>query len=295
MNRIRSLLESDRWIAVLFLGPALLLILGLMIYPLAYSLILSFQDYDIIHPAEFVGLQNFIKMFSDSTLGNSLKVTLSFTAVTFGLQFVIGLGLALLLNELPMGRNSIRTGMMIPYLLSPVAVAVTWRIMLNYDFGIINYGMNLLGLPNQGWTIDPATALPTLIGVEVWHTTSLAMLLFSAGIAALPREVFEMARIDGAHGWTMLRYITLPQLKPVMLVLCLFRSYDLLRTFDKAFMLTGGGPGRITETLVVYIYNLMFRGWNVGYAAALCYLLFGISLVISLILIRALGLGQESK
>ncbi|MEZ4682383.1 MAG: sugar ABC transporter permease [Caldilineaceae bacterium] len=228
----------------MLLGPALLVLAAVFIYPLIYSFYLSLTAYDIIMPPRFVGLQNYARILSDPNVWNSVRVSLIFTIGALTLEFLIGFGIALILHDIGFGRNWFRTISVIPIMLTPVVIGVVWRMMTNYDFGIFNYFVTLAGFERVGWSVDVHTALPLLIVSDIWHTTGFVVLVLSAGLAQLPEDLFEAAEIDGASAWRRLVNITIPLLQPVFLVVFVFRSYELLRMFDKAVTLTQGGPAR---------------------------------------------------
>lgn len=289
----QRLKRDERIVGLLFMAPAIVLLTLVLIYPLSYSLYQSLLRNNLVGQPDFIGLRNYQLIMQDARFWNSLRVTAIFAAVTFTLQLLLGFGLALLLHEIRWGKGIFRTLIVLPLMLSPVILGLNWRMMLNYDFGIINYLVGLIGIGPIGWTIREATALPTLIAIEVWHTTGFVMLILSAGLAALPQEVLEAAIVDGASRRQRLFLVIIPLLKPVILVVCLFRIYELIRAFDKVFLLTRGGPGIATETLTYYTYQRMFQGFEVGYSSALSWLMFAISLAISVLLMRSMRLYQE--
>jgi multiple sugar transport system permease protein len=250
------------------------------IYPLITTGYLSLTNYDLISPPHFVGLQNFVNMLSDEQVWNSLRVTLIFSAVSLGLEMLIGFGTALVLHDIGFGRNVVRTITTIPIMLTPVVIGAIWGMMANYDFGVFSYFTMLVGIGKIGWLTDPTLAMVLLIVSEVWQNTGFVILVLSAGLANLPVEMFEAAAIEGANFWQKLRYLTLPQLGPIFNVVLIFRVYELLRTFDRVLTLTNGGPGRSTTTITLYIYNIAFSGYEMGYSAAVSILLMVLTLVI---------------
>lgn len=271
---------------LLLLAPSLLILGIVFVYPLIYSFYLSLTTYDIIQPPKFVGLRNYAKMLTDPQVWNSVRVSLVFTAGTLALEMVIGFGIALILHDLGFGSNFFRTISIVPIMLTPVVVGVLWRVMTNYDFGIINYFVTLAGFSRVGWAVDATTAMPLLIVSDVWHTTGFVVLILSAGLAQLPEELFEAAEIDGASAWRRLIHMTIPLLSPVFVVVFVFRSYALLSMFDKAVTLTQGGPARATETITFQVYNRMFTGYQIGYSAAVAYVLLVITFILVVPFIR---------
>jgi multiple sugar transport system permease protein len=280
----------DSALAHALLWPALAALALVFLDPLAYSFWLSLHVYNITRPAVFAGANNYILILQDARVWESFGVSVTFAAISLTLQFLIGFGIALLLHRLVLFQGLIRTIIIIPLLLTPVVLGLNWRLMLNLDWGIINYFIRLLGFPAINWVNDPRTAMLSLILVDVWHTTSFTVLVLSAGLASLPDEPFEAASIDGASPWQQLWYLTIPLLRPLILVILLFRSYELIRVYDIVFAVTAGGPGRLTETISFHIFNRMFNGFQVGYASAVSYILFAVSLAWSLVIIKVVGI-----
>ncbi len=286
MLKLRRFWASDRAYWTLLLAPALIVLAVMFIYPLLYSFYLSLTVYDIILPPKFVGIRNYVRILSDPQVWNSVRVSLVFTVGALALEMLIGFGIALILHDLGLGRNLFRTISVMPIMLTSVVIGVVWRMMTNYDFGVLNYFTSLLGMAPIAWTANVHTAMPLLIASDVWHTTGFVVLVLSAGLAQLPTELFEAAEIDGASAWHRLIHMTIPLLQPVFTVVFVFRSYELLRMFDKAITLTEGGPARATETITFQIYQRMFNGFQVGYSAAVAYLLLLLTLIIVLPFIR---------
>ncbi|HIC88781.1 MAG TPA: sugar ABC transporter permease [Anaerolineae bacterium] len=209
-------------------------------------------------------------------------------AASITLSFVIGFGLALLMRRITWGRSFFRVALIAPMAMAPLVVGLTWRWMYNPLFGLINWFFNMVGLPQQAWLAEAKTAMPAMIFVDIWEWTSLVFLLIYAGLSGLPREPYEAAALDGASTWMTFRRITLPMLKPVILVALLLRTVDAFRTFDIAWVLTEGGPGYATELLSLYVYRTGFYFNNLGRAAAAALImLIGMS-VIAMIYFRFL-------
>ncbi|MCC7368057.1 MAG: sugar ABC transporter permease [Chloroflexi bacterium] len=279
----------DRWLAHLLLWPAFLTLFGVFAYPLAYSFWLSLHVYNLTRPPVFNGIDNYLLIVQDMRVWESFAVSVQFAAISLALQLVFGFGIALLLARVVLFRGLIRTIIIIPLMLTPVVLGLNWKLMLNLDWGIINYFLRLLGFSAVNFVNNPSTAMASLILVDVWHTTSFTVLVLSAGLASLPDEPFEAASIDGASGWQKLWYLTLPLLRPLFLVIILFRSYELIRVYDIIFAVTGGGPGRVTETISFHIFSRMFQGFQLGYASAISYVLFAVCLAWSILIIKTVG------
>jgi multiple sugar transport system permease protein len=291
LSRLNPANLRDRTLRWVMIIPALITIICVTIYPLLYSLYMSFFSYNIINPPRFIGLTNYQRILTDDRFWHSVQVTFSFAVPEFILEVTIGFGLALLINRDLKGKNFIRSVILIPLMLTPVVVGLNWRVMFNYDFGIINWIIGQFGIGKIDWVNDVNYALPALVILEVWRVVPFDMLVFSAGLAALPEDPFEAAEMDGASPWQQLRLLTIPMLRPLFVVIAIFRSYELIRVFDPVYTLTGGGPGRATETISFQIFNRLFDGWQVGFASATSYVLFLISLIIVVIILKTLGLG----
>jgi multiple sugar transport system permease protein len=279
---------SDKALAYLLLGPTVFVLFALSIYPLIYAVSLSLQ----ITSGGITrwSPQNFVRLVSDQFFLAALGHTLVFAVVALTLEFLLGLGLAVLLNKQIRGRSFFRAGLLVPMMLPTVVVGVIWRLMLNPNFGAVNgtlkgFGLNTAALT---WTSSPRLAMFSIIAVDVWQWTPFMFLILLAGLQAIPQEPYEAALIDGSNAWQTFRHVTLPLLKPAILVALLLRTMDLLRVFDQVFILTEGGPGFATETLSLYIYRTAFRFSDFGYAAAMSFVLLLITNIISAFYIRIL-------
>lgn len=272
-----------------FLAPCLLLLLALTVYPLFYLARLSLHRMTPDGEA-FAGLANFARLLTDAFFWRALGQTLALTFGALTLEFLLGLALALLLHSQIRGRNLWRALFLLPMILPPVVAGVTWRLIYNPNFGILNAAVQWLGFDTTKltWLADPSMALAAVVLVDVWEWTPFVFLILLAGLQAIPEEPYEAARIDGSSAWQTFRHITLPLLTPAILVALLLRTFDLLRLFDLVFILTQGGPGFATETISLYIYKTAFRFYDFGYAAALSFVLLAATLALSHIYIRLL-------
>ncbi len=279
---------SDRTLAYLLIAPTLAVLLALSIYPLIYSVRISLQT----ESAAGVqwSLQNFTRLVSDTFFLTALGHTFVYAATALTIEFLLGLSLALLLNGTIRGRGIFRATLLAPMMLPAVVVGVIWRLMLNPNFGAVNGTLKNLGVKTEAltWTASPRLAMASVIMTDVWQWTPFMFLILLAGLQAIPQEPYEAARIDGSSAWQTFRYITLPLLKPAILIALLLRTMDLLRVFDQIFILTEGGPGFATETVSLYIYRTAFRFSNFGYAAAMSFVLLIITNAISAGYIRLL-------
>ncbi|HTG86745.1 MAG TPA: sugar ABC transporter permease [Pyrinomonadaceae bacterium] len=265
-------------------APAVAVLLALSIYPLIYSITVSLQVGD----AWSIG--NFTRLASDNFFLTAMAHTFVFAVAALSCEFLLGLGLALLLNSQIRGRGFFRATLLVPMMLPPVVAAIVWRLLLNPNFGAINGTLKEIGINTEAltWTASPSLAMMSVIAVDVWQWTPFVFLVLLAGLQAIPQEPYEAALIDGSSRWQTFWHVTLPLLKPAILIVLLLRTMDLLRVFDQIFILTEGGPGFATETISLYIYRSAFRFFDFGYAAAMSFVLLALTNVISVVYIRLL-------
>ena len=274
--------------------PVVGYLFSITIFPLIYSLVLSFHSYNLASDTSgmtFVGISNFIKIIKDQYFWASTKTTFIYVALSVFFTFSIGFAIALLFNRDIRGKNTFRTMIIVPMMLTPAVIGLFWRLLLNADFGPINYYLELFGIPKQNWLGDPSLALLTVIFVDIWQWSPFVFLILFAGLQSIPVEPFEAAKVDGASKWQILRYITIPFLRPAILVVLLLRIIDTFKAFDKIYVLTLGGPGFSTETLSLYTYKKGFKWFDMGYASALSYIMLIIVVIITNFLIK--GLSKE--
>jgi len=272
----------------MLIAPTVAVLVALSIYPLIYSVKISLQIGS--GAAARWTLANFARLASDKFFLEALAHTFIYAAVALTFEFLLGLGLAVLLDKPLRGRSAFRSALLIPMMLPPVVVGVVWRLMLNPDFGAINGSLKAAGVNTEAltWTASPTLALASVIAVDIWQWTPFIFLVLLAGLQAIPQEPYEAAVIDGSSGWQTFRHVTLPLLKPAILIALLLRTMDLLRVFDQIFILTQGGPGFSTETVSLYIYRTAFRFSDFGYAAAMSFVLLVLTNLVSVGYIRML-------
>jgi len=283
---------SDKQILWLFIAPTIILLLLWNIFPLFYSLYLSFTDYSAIagEAPKWIGVENYRAILADPQLWKYFATTGKYALMAVGLETVVGFGLALLLHEKFRGSGLITTLILIPMMLSPVVVGLFWKLIFNPNFGIFNY---LLGFgPGKGpdWLAQPGSALWSVVIVDVWMWAPFVMLLCLSGLNAIPEYLYEAAVIDRANPWFRFWRITLPQVAPLLLIAILFRTIEAFKAFDLVMGLTGGGPGDATELVSVSLYRNAFLGqFDTGRASALAYIILVIILAISNLYIRSLN------
>ncbi len=288
----------ERWIEnnlrFVLLAPAVLVLLLLTVFPTVYMFTVAFESFNPADPAasEFIGLENFGRLLSDDKFHNALWNTLVFTVVAVGMEFVIGLAFALLVERYVQRLNFIKTILMLPMMLPPIAVAIVWKLMYQPQFGVINDLLFRLGLEPSLWASGHATAMISIIIVDIWEWTPFVFLMCLAGLAGLPVEPYEAAELDGANAWQKFRDLTWPFLRPVVTITLLLRVMDAFRLFDQVFILTRGGPAGATETMSYYIYKVAFRFFDIGYAAAISLFMLALTIAFSTWLINRMRLAE---
>lgn len=284
-----TLARQEQRFALALLAPALLLLLITTTVPLVYLAWNSMQRIDLGMPwlSGFAGLDNYAKMGSDPRFWNSLWLTAVYTASTVALQVVIGLSLALLVLQIPKGQGVLRVAAILPIVLAPVVVGLFWRtLVLAPDFGLVDLVTRSAGMDSYNWLGDPQLALISVIAIHTWQWTPFAFLVMLATLATLPPDVYEAARLDRARPWQRFVYITLPLVRPAIVMVIIMRTMTALSAFAAIFAATGGGPGSSTEILNLYAYRTSFSELNVGYGASLAMVLMGITLAISWLMFR---------
>ncbi len=257
MNRDRSGARADR--GTRFLIP-LVVVLGLTsLYPTLYSLYMSAFDWNWGQRFNFVGIDNYIELLTSERFQISLWNTFVFTFGAVAVELVLGIGLALVVNRLGRGAAVVRTLLLVPLMVSGIIVALIWKIILDPTIGPVNLVIRQLGIPPLGFLGDPAMGMASIILIDTWWQTAFVFIVFSAGLQALPREPLEAAEVDGAGFWARLRYVILPMLKPIILVILLFRTIDCMKVFALIFGTTGGGPLTTTESVQVLAYRIAFK------------------------------------
>src|ERR1044071_271672 len=277
---------SERALPFLLVAPTIIVLVALSIYPLIYAVKVSLQA-DSGEGVRWT-VQNFARLFKDDFFLSALAHTLVYAIIALTFEFLLGLGLAVLLNRKMRGRSFFRAALLAPMMLPSVVVGVVWRLMLNPNFGAINGTLQGFGANTESltWTASPTLAFASVILVDIWQWTPFIFLILLAGLQAIPEEPYEAALIDGSSAWQTFRHVTLPLLKPAILIALLLRTMDLLRVFDQIFILTEGGPGNATETISLYIYRTAFRFGDFGYAAAMSFVLLLLTNIISMLYIR---------
>jgi multiple sugar transport system permease protein len=332
INASKAYGMQDYRLKMMFIVPTIVLLVVMNIFPLLWSLILSFTKYSAIAPEspDFVGTENYVQILSDSSTWAYFRTTAYFVVLAVAAQFIIGFGLALLLNRDFKGKSIITPLMLIPMMLSPVVVGLFWRFILDTQWGLLNY---LLSLIPQGvfaimdginkfaslihfpfiispditdglqklkesargiiWLTNPKAALFSLVIIDTWMWSPFMMLLSLAGLSAVPKYLYEAAEIDRASTWFKFRHITLPLVAPLLYIALLFRTMDAFKLFDLVIIGTNGGPGSATETVSLNLYRRAFESWNTGESCALAYVLLVIIIALSNIYIKYLNKARS--
>jgi multiple sugar transport system permease protein len=282
---------SDRALVRLFLTPTLLLLLLVAVFPLFWSLYLSFTKYSVIKDQNgptWIGLGNFDRLLSDPDIWQRFATTARFVIPAVSIELLFGFSLAMLLNRAFKGRGIFVTLMLIPMMLTPLVVALFWRYMYQPDSGVINYWIHdIFQQPRVLWTTDINVAMWSLVLVDVWQWTPFIMLISLAGLSAVPKYLYEAAEVDRASGWFKFRHITLPLVTPLLLIAILFRVMDSYKIFDQAYALNISG--NVNQVLSIYLYNMAFNDFNTGRSSALGYIMLVVIIALANMLIRVLN------
>ena len=267
-----------------FVIPAGIVVGAIIVLPWAFTLFMSVHEWRIGSDLEFVGLANYQHMLTDERFLWSIVRTLYFTVLATLLPMVLGIAAAVCFHRRFPLRGLARTIFIMPMMATPVAVALVWTMMFHPQLGVLNYLLTSAGLPPFAWSYSAATVIPTLVMVETWQWTPLVMLIVLGGLASLPEEPYEAARLDGASAWQMFRHISLPLVWPHIIVALVIRAIDAIKAFDTIFVISNGGPGTASETMNIYLYLQAFSYYNMGYASAIVVVFFVLILMISLVL-----------
>lgn len=273
-----------RW----FVLPAVICLLVIIVYPLGYSFYLSLQNFNLAKPYEryFLGLENYISVLKDPYVLESFKHTFILSGFIIFVEVFAGLGIALLVNRPMKGMYIIQTLFFIPFAMTPIATALLWRYIFEPDIGILNYLLRVMGFEALRWHAGGSTALISIGIVSIWRWIPFTVIVLLAGLESLPRGVYEAAKIEGASSLQILRYITLPLLKSLVLFLILIRFLYSLKLFEPVHILTQGGPSSATEIFNYRLYKTVFRFFDISYGGAISFIMFGLCIVLCLLLVN---------
>ena len=276
-----------------FILPALILLLVFALIPFLFTIWVSLHNWNMLTPVEdmpWAGLDNYRYIFRDDPLfRETLRNTIVFTLGNVGISVLLALLVAVVLNGPIRWSPLWRTAFFLPYITAPVAIAIVWRNMLDSKWGMINGLLARVGIPPQGFIDSLHQAMPSLVGVAVWHGLGYYMIIFLAGLQAIPHDLYEAGKLDGAGNGRLFFSITIPMLRPTLLFVIVINTLNALQVFDLPFVLTNGGPVNRTNTLVMYMYDTAFNFLRMGRATAMAVVLFGIIFIITLIQLRLLS------
>lgn len=267
-----------------FIIPALVVLLAIILFPWGFTLWMSLFDWKIGSAATFVGLDNFIDLAHDTRFMEAILHTLYFTALAVILPLIFGTIAALVFNRKFPLRGMLRGMFLLPMMATPVAISLVWTMMFHPQQGVLNYLLSLVGIAPSEWVYSSSLAIPCLVMVDVWQWSPLVMLIVLGGLASLPTDPFEAARLEGASSWQVFRYITLPMVLPFVMVAAVVRLIDALKTFDTIYVITQGGPGTASETINLYLYLQAFSFYQIGKASAVVVVFFVLVVALSLML-----------
>jgi multiple sugar transport system permease protein len=280
--------RNDRRFGWALTAPGLTALTLVVAFPLLFTIFTSGFEYTLVKPGfnTFAGLENYRNAFAENYFGDSLWVTVKFVVAVVIIEFIIGFTVALMLNAVTRFKNVYYLILLMPLLINPVVVAQIWRMFLHPELGIVNFLIGLLGAPKINWLGDAKIAFWTVVLVDIWHQVSFMIILLLAGLSALPREPYEAARMDGASTLQAFVYITLPLMRPVIVVTLLIRLIFAVKTFDLVFIMTRGGPGTATDLISYFIYRSAFYGLDIGQASAISVILLVVVLALTAYLYR---------
>ncbi|MFJ1747381.1 carbohydrate ABC transporter permease [Streptomyces sp. NPDC088116] len=259
--------------AWMYVAPSVLIIIGLSVVPVLWSLLLSFRADDLVTPSRWVGLDNYRALSQDPHFSQAVRNTLLYTALYVPLSMGLGLLLGLVLNRRIRGVGLYRTLIFVPFVVSATAQGVLFSFILDPEFGAANSLLHQLGVSAQGFLTDPGQALFLLVAISLWSGTGLCVVVYLAALQDVPRSLLEAARLDGAGRWHLLRHVTLPTLTPVTVFLLLWQTINSLQVFDLVYVTTKGGPLGSTTVIVYFIWEQAFKNFTAGYGAAAAYAL----------------------
>ncbi len=267
-----------------FVVPALVVIGAVIVFPWVFTLWMSVHSWTLGQEQTFAGLDNYIRLATDFRFWESLWHTLIFTVLAVVAPLFLGTLAALIFDaQFPL-RGFLRGVFVMPMMATPVAIALVWTMMFHPQLGVLNYLLSLVGIGPQEWIYNRYSVIPSLVLVETWQWTPLIMLIVLGGLAAVPREPYESAEIDGANAWQKFRYLTLPMIAPFLMIGVIIRSIDAIKSFDIIYAMTQGGPGTASETINIYLYNTAFSYYDIGYGSAMAVIFFIIIIALSFVL-----------
>jgi multiple sugar transport system permease protein len=270
-----------------FVVPAGVVVAAVIILPWVFTLIMSVHEWKVGSDPSFVGADNYARLFTDERFLWGMVRTAYFTTAATLCPMILGVAAAVTFSQKFPLRGLARTIFILPMMATPVAVALVWTMMFHPQLGVLNYILTSMGLPPSAWSYDAVSVIPTLVLVETWQWTPLVMLIVLGGLASLPQDPYEAAKLDGASSWQMFWHISLPLVWPHIIVALVIRTIDALKAFDTIFVISEGGPGTASETLNILLYSTAFKYYDMGYASAITVVFFILIMLVSLVLFSA--------
>jgi multiple sugar transport system permease protein len=277
----------------LLIAPPLIFFALLSVVPIVFTVRLSLMDVSIGGGGSWVGVDNYIQAFNDTSFRRSYLNTVLYVVVGVTIQYVLGLGLALLVNGLTRGQRIVRLIILLPLMLAPLIIGFVWQTLFDTRYGPLNVWSRALGVGTIEWLTEPVLAFVSIILVDTWQWTPFMFLILFAGLRSLPTEPFEAARVDGASGWRVFWDMTFPMLIPASLAAILLKAIQTFKLFDIVFFMTGGGPGSATSTVTLSAYTTALQSGNIGYGAAMTVVLLLTVIVVSAVLLIGVGLAMS--
>lgn len=278
----------ERNLKILFPLPAVTFVVVMMLFPVLYTLFLSFTNWNLTSgmPLNFVWFRSYLRVLKEPRFLSAIGRTFSFTAIALSAESLLGLALALLLNREFKGKPLMKLILLLPLVATPVAIGIVWNLFFDPTIGLANFVLTQLGLPKSSWVSSSATVIPSLALVDIWQWTPMITLIVLAGLAALSQEPYESARVDGASNFQIFSHITLPMIAPTLLTAMILRAIDALKTFDIIYAMTGGGPGYASETMNVMAFKYSFEYFRMGQASVILVFLFLLVLLLSIVIMQ---------
>ncbi len=290
-------MKRDKRFLVFSLLPTIVVLAAITLFPFFYLIVLSLHTWNIAEPGSFAfnGINNYRGLFSDPRFRQSVLRTLKFVGVAIFFEFGLGLFLALVLNQKFWGKRIIMPLLIVPLGVTPIVASLVWKILYHSEYGLLNYFIEIIGLTPPLWLTDQRFALYSIIIVDIWRWTPLMIIIFTAGLTALPKEIYEAADIDGASGWKKFTKVTWPLLMPISSIAFLMRLMDAFKAFDDIYALTKGGPGTSTETMNILLLLRSFRYYDfgIGSTIALLMLLLVIGLCTAFVRVLRIRIGES--
>ena len=278
-----------------FVIPALVVISAVIVFPWVFTLWMSAHRWTLGQEQSFIGFENYIRLASDARFWESLWHTLIYTVLSVVAPLFLGTLAALVFDaQFPL-RGFLRGVFVMPMMATPVAIALVWTMMFHPQLGVLNYLLSFIHIGPLEWIYNQSTVIPSLVLVETWQWTPLVMLIVLGGLAAVPREPYESAEIDGANAWQKFRYLTMPMIAPFLMIAVIIRSIDAVKSFDIIYAMTQGGPGTASETINIYLYNTAFSYYDIGHGSAMAVVFFIIIVALSFVLLMVRQRSQWNE